>query len=95
MNARMAAFSCADAAMHAAAELFVCEFGEPPLYEVQPRPVGGREVDVEPRALGQPVSDQRRLVRAVVVHDQVDVEVPRHGGVDGVEELTELGRRCR
>ena len=82
-----------DAAMGAATELFVRQLGEPALDEVQPRPVRRREVDVKARALREPVSDQRGLMRPVVVHDQMDVEVPRHGGVDRVEELPELDRR--
>ena len=40
-----------DAAVDAAPQLFVREFGEPALHEVQPRPVGRREVDVKTRGL--------------------------------------------
>ena len=42
--------------------------------------------------LGQPVVDQRRLVRSIIVHDEVDVQVGRRLGLDGVQELAELHR---
>src|SRR5215468_7976137 len=38
----------------------------------------------------EPSMNQGGLVSAVVVEDQVEVEVGRHGGVDGIEELPEL-----
>lgn len=31
-------------------------------------------------------------MRAVVVHDQMHVQVPRDGGIHGIQELPELGR---
>src|ERR1700730_18076629 len=40
---------------------------------------------------GEPVADQRCLVRGVVVHDEMDVEIARDGRLDLVEELAELG----
>ena len=43
------------------------------------------------RPFSQPSSDQWGLVRDVVVHDEMDVEFARHGGLDLVEELAELG----
>ena len=83
-------FELGDAAMHAATQLFGGEFGEPALYQVEPRPVGRCEMDVKARPFGEPVADQRRLVRPVIVHDQVHIELLRHRGVDRVEELPEL-----
>src|SRR5712691_2292837 len=56
-----------------ATELFVRQFGEPPLNQTHPRPIRGREVDVKPGAFGEPVAIERRLVGAVVVHDDVHV----------------------
>lgn len=43
------------------------------------------------RPFYQPSLDQRRLVRGVIVHDQVNVELGRHACFDLVEELAELG----
>src|SRR5688572_23617341 len=81
-----------DAAMDAAPELFVRELGEPTLDQVQPGPIGRREVHVKARALGLPVPDQGRLVRPVVIYDQLDVEVPRCGGINRVEKLSKFDR---
>jgi hypothetical protein len=41
------------------------------------------------------VSNQRRLVGPVVVHDEMHIEVTRHGGVHGVQELPKLDRARR
>ena len=81
-----------DTAMDTAPQLFVCELREPALHEVQPGSVGGREVDVKARSFGEPVPDQRRLVRRVVVHDQMHVEVARHGGIHRIQKLPKLAR---
>jgi len=40
---------------------------------------------------GQPFPNQRGLVGGVVIHDDMDVKFARHGGLDLVEELAELG----
>jgi hypothetical protein len=60
--------------MDTAAELLVGEQSEPPLHLVEPRRVGGREVHVEPGVGSQPLHDRRRLVGAVVVADQMDLQ---------------------
>ncbi len=49
-------------------------------------------MEVEAWPLGQPVADQLRLVGAVVVQDQVDVQLRRDVLFDGVEEGAELDR---
>ena len=48
---------------------------EEPLDLVQPRGVGGCEVDMEAGVVVQPGLDDRALMGAVVVADDVDVEV--------------------
>src|SRR5438477_3559982 len=44
------------------------------------------------RALGQPASDERSLVGAVVIHDEMDRQGGGDSGIDRVEELSELKR---
>src|SRR5215470_17838518 len=85
-------FQLGDAAVDTTAQLFVGELGKPTLHEVEPRAVGRGEVGMKARPLREPVSDEWRLVRAVVIHDQMHVEMAWHGGVDRVEELPELCR---
>src|SRR5438552_16416892 len=41
-------------------------------------------------ALAQPAPDERRLVRGVVVEDQMNVELRGDRRIDGVEELAKL-----
>lgn len=43
------------------------------------------------RPFSQPFLDQRGFVGGVVVHDEMDVELARHSGLDLVQELAELG----
>ena len=50
----------------------------------------GGEVHVPARSSAEPVPDLLRLVRRVVVHDDVDVETLGHAGLDVVQELAEL-----
>src|SRR5207253_10243308 len=59
-------------------------------HETHPRPIRRCEVDVKPWTLGEPVPNERRLVGAVVVHDDVHVEIGWDLRLDQIEELTEL-----
>ena len=45
------------------------------------------------RPFGKPGFDRRRLVGRVIVHDQMDIEIGRHGSVDGIEEAAETRLR--
>ena len=42
------------------------------------------------RPPGQPGLDRRGLVGGVVVHDDVDVQIVRHAGIDQLKEVEEL-----
>ena len=48
-------------------------------------------MEVIARPFGKPGFDRRRLVGGVIIHDEVDVEIGRHGCVDSIEETAELG----
>jgi len=63
---------------------------EPDLDLIEPRGVRRREVHMIARPRGQPAFDLGVLMGAIVVHDQVDVQVRRHGLVDVLQELQEL-----
>lgn len=56
-------------AMDAAAELLFRQQSEPAFYQVEPTGRSRRVVQMEARPLDQPVANQLRLVRAVVVED--------------------------
>src|SRR5215469_3901214 len=83
-------FQLADTTMDTTTKLLVGEFSEPPLHQVHPRSVSGSKVQVVARPLGEPVADQRGLVGAVVVDDDVHVEIGGNLGVDNIEKLAEL-----
>lgn len=65
-------FQFPDASESAPPNPFISKFGEPSLHQVQPRAVRGREMNMESRALGQPLSYDRRFVGAVVVEDKMN-----------------------
>ena len=79
-----------DIAVGGPAQLAAGQLGEPALNKIQPGRAGGREVQLEAGMLQQPVLDRRGLVGGVVVQDQVQVQVLRHGGIDELEEPQEL-----
>ena len=85
-------FQASHAPMRPGAELLVRQLREPAFHQVEPRRVGRREMQMEAWAFGQPPLDQRRFVGAVVVQDEVDLAVGRHGRVDQVKKLSELNR---
>jgi hypothetical protein len=81
-----------DRSVHATADEFHGDLGEPSLDEVRPGGSGRGEVQVESRVAHQPVLDRLGFVGGQVVADQVDVQVGGDLPVDGVEELSELDR---
>lgn len=58
--------------MRPALDLLLSQGGEPPLPEVEPRGTRRREVQVEAQAFRQPRPNQRRLVGAIVVENEMD-----------------------
>ena len=83
-------FELGDAAERAATDLLHRELGEPAFHEAEPRPIRWCEVDVETRAFGEPVLDERRFMGAVVIHDDVHVEAVWDLRLNEVEKLSEL-----
>src|SRR5260221_8775410 len=79
-----------DTAIDDAPDLLVGDKRKEALDLIEPGGAGGREMDMPARPFGEPVADQRGFVRGVVVHDKMEVEIARDGGLDPVEELTEL-----
>lgn len=79
-----------DATERAASDAVVGDFAKPAFDQIQPGTAGGREMDVKSSMPFQPRLDLRMLVRCVVVHDQVQVQLRRSFGVDLLEELDPL-----
>ena len=85
-------FELAHGAEHAAPDGSLGQQREEAFDLVEPGSRCRREVSMPARTLGKPVADQLGLVRAVVVHDDVDIEIGGHIALDLVEELAELLR---
>src|SRR6516165_7529709 len=70
------------------ADHILCQVPEEPLYQIKPRATGGREVDYQPVASVlpavlsisplEPTAHLWRLVRSVVVHDQMQRQLGGH-----------------
>lgn len=78
------------AAMGPSADLFFREGGKPSFNQIEPGSARGGEVHMEAWPLGQPRTNGRRFVRAVVVQDQVNIQRFRDGLVDSIQELPKL-----
>src|SRR5579859_335486 len=85
-------FQFARAAMNPAAQLLFGEPAKPALDEVEPRSGSGREVQVQARMAQQPALDGRSLVGAVIIEDQVQLQVVRRCGVDSCREAAKFER---
>ena len=81
-----------DALEDAAAYALSGDGGEEPLDHVDPGCRGGGEVEVEPSMRLEPPFHRRRLVRGVVVDDEVEIEISQRLLVDTPEEAQELAR---
>ena len=80
----------AGAAVNAAAQLPFSKEREPAFDQVKPRTTGRGEVEMEARVSQQPTLDGRRLMRSIIVENQVQVQFARHAGVNGFQETTKL-----
>src|SRR5689334_8304954 len=81
-----------EATENASANAFVGDLGEPALDQVDPGAISGREVDMEARPFGNPVTNGGCLMRAVIIHDDMNLQFGGHMGFDGVEKLAKFLR---
>ena len=58
---------------------------------VEPRGSGRRQVNMPVGPLGEPVAYELGLVGGVIVHDDMNLKITRHGSLDPIEESAELG----
>src|SRR3989442_1248019 len=63
---------------------------EPAFDLVEPRGVGWSVVDMEARTSGEPDSDSGVSVGAVVIDDQMNIQIVRNVGLDVAQEAQEL-----
>lgn len=70
--------------------LLPCDFGKPAFDLVEPGRTGRCEVRVIARSCGQPVFHCGMLVGAIVIQDQMDLQIRLNGLVDPVEKSQKL-----
>src|SRR5207253_9610813 len=83
------------AAVDAPPDLFLGEGGEPGLHVVHPGAAGRRKMDMEPGMPDQLAVNQRGLMRAGVVDDEVDVQLSQDRDVDRHQEPANSRARWR
>lgn len=71
-------------------ETFIGDLTEPTLNQIQPGTGRRSEVQMESRMPLEPGFHPRMFVRAVIIHDQMEVESRRSFGIDFLEETDEL-----
>jgi hypothetical protein len=76
--------------MHAALDLLLAQEREPAFDEIEPRRAGRCEVDMKTCVARESPPHARRFVRAVVIEDQMHLEVRRDADVNRLQELQEL-----
>lgn len=76
--------------MRATSDVFPGKPSKPALHLIEPRCRRWGEVNMEPRVSSEPVFDRRRLVRAVVIHHQMNFQSGGHAGLDRAQELQEF-----
>lgn len=79
--------------MDPSAQLVIRQQSEEPLDLVDPGSGRRGELEMPARAFGEPVSDLIGFVGGVIVHDDVDVEIVGHAGLDAVKEGAEFTAR--
>src|SRR5688572_12567895 len=77
---------------NATANTFVGNLGEPALHQIDPGTVGGREVDVKARSLGEPFPNDGRFMSAVVIQNDVSIKFGGYVRLEVVEKLAEFQR---
>jgi hypothetical protein len=79
-----------DATKGPTSDAFGGDFREESLDRVEPRRTRWREVDMEAGTFSKPGLHERMLMRRIVIHDDVHVELRRYAVLDAVQELQEL-----
>ena len=93
MNLKIVAdrvFQLACRTMGSSSKVFFRKRGEPTFDLVEPRGRSRSEVHMKPRMTCEPVLDRGRLMRTVVVHHQMDIQIGRYARVDSAQELHKL-----
>ena len=83
-------FQIGYAVERAAADSFAGQFAKPSFHEIEPTGTGRHEMADEARVALQPLTDFGVLVRAVVIHDQMQRGLSRELPIQPPEEAKEF-----
>ena len=78
-------FQVFDTPKSTAANALVGDFGKPSFHLIEPRGMGGSKVEVVTRSFGQPARDERRLMRGVIIQDEMNLKIGWNLTVDVIE----------
>ena len=80
------------AAERATSNALVGELSKPAFNQIDPGTVSGREMDVKAWALSEPLPNHRSFVSAVVVHNDMNLQLGGHLSLNHIQEFPELTR---
>jgi hypothetical protein len=84
------ALQSGDATERATSNPTTRDFGKKAFHRVEPRRACRCEMDAVARMGCEPLFDVSVLMRRVVVHDQMNIELSRNGAIDMLQEFDEL-----
>lgn len=71
---------------HTASNAALRQLSIPPLDHIQPRVTGGREMEMHPGVSLEPALHRRTFMRAVIVHDKMQLEFSGRGLINGFQK---------
>jgi hypothetical protein len=83
-------FQLAGAPISTTAKLFLGQSRKPALDLIDPRGPRGSEMQMIARPLCQPTLDHGRLMGSVIVQNQMDVKIRRHGIINRIKEFAKF-----
>ena len=75
---------------HPASNPALRQFSKPPLDHIQPRRARGREMEMHAGVSFKPALHRRTFMRAVIVHDKMQIEFRRRGLINGLQKPDKL-----
>ena len=71
---------------HSPSDPALRQFSKPPLDPIQPRSAGGREMEMHAGVALQPALHRRTFMRAVIIHDKMQIECSGRGLINGLQK---------
>ena len=75
---------------HSASNPALRQLSKPPLNHIQPRRAGGREMEMHAGVAFKPALHRRAFMRAVIVHDKMQIECSWRGLINGLQKPDKL-----